>query len=113
MHNAPRADRRSVCTASNIIANGKRAVERQSGSPHVLQLAVYYSVHIFIYLFFGLPLSLLPPNPAILTHSARGGRSVDTDCVESDTAELAAVSHIDGTDQSGRWRGRAFGAYHL
>lgn len=47
MHNAPRLDRRSVHGASNIIANGKCAVERRNDSPHVLQLAVYYSVYLF------------------------------------------------------------------
>lgn len=51
MHNAPRLDQRSVRAASNITANGKCAVERQNDSPHVLQLAVYYSVYLFIYLF--------------------------------------------------------------
>lgn len=49
MHNASRLDQRSVCTASNIIANGKCAAERRTGSSHVLQLAVYYSVYLFVY----------------------------------------------------------------
>lgn len=47
MHNAPRFDQRSARTASNIIANGKCAVERRNDSPHVLQLAHYYSVYFF------------------------------------------------------------------
>lgn len=67
-------------------------------------LTFYNSRSIILFIYFFLPTaSLLPPyDPAILTHSAGRDRSVDTECVESDTAELAGVSHTDGTDQSGR-----------
>lgn len=79
MHNAPRLDQRSVRATSNIIANGKCAVKRGM-TPLTFYNSRSIILFIFIY-FFCLPLSLLPCNPAILTHSARRDCSVDTDCV--------------------------------
>lgn len=68
MHNAPRLDQRSARAASNIIANGKCAVERRNDSPHVLQLALYYSVY-----FFCPPLPSSCPTTLPFQHTLPGG----------------------------------------
>lgn len=74
MHNAARLGRRSVHAASNIIAHGKG----------MTPLTFYNSRSIIRLIFFSFFLPTAPAlhyDPAILTHSARRDRSVDTECV--------------------------------